>query len=279
MANSIKIRAKAKGDEVTVKALMSHPMETGLRYNSRGLLIPVRIVERFTCRIGDEVAFSAELEPAIAANPYLGFSLRLEASADLSFEWVDTNGDVYPNAPELLDGLDNAFAGYGSIELGSFARKTGQEIDFGLTTRETAKMISEAGVRIVDLPPSDFDDPFGTATGSGVIFGATGGIGSATARLLHERGCALHLVARDESRLAPFAHELGAHREPRLEPAADDVAGGEAAGGMAEQLPQERAAQQLQGQAEGLLVQVLVLHHLHCRHLVDRVHAVGADEP
>ena len=43
-----------------------------------------------------------------------------------------------------------------------------------------------------------------------VIFGATGGIGSATARLLHERGRPLHLVARDESRLAPFAHELGA---------------------------------------------------------------------
>lgn len=43
-----------------------------------------------------------------------------------------------------------------------------------------------------------------------VIFGATGGIGSATARLLHDRGRPLHLVARDESRLAPFAHELGA---------------------------------------------------------------------
>ena len=43
-----------------------------------------------------------------------------------------------------------------------------------------------------------------------VIFGATGGIGSATARLLHSRGRGLHLVARDESRLAPFAHELGA---------------------------------------------------------------------
>jgi NAD(P)-dependent dehydrogenase (short-subunit alcohol dehydrogenase family) len=43
-----------------------------------------------------------------------------------------------------------------------------------------------------------------------VIFGATGGIGSATARLLHARDCKLHLVARDESRLAPFAHELGA---------------------------------------------------------------------
>ena len=43
-----------------------------------------------------------------------------------------------------------------------------------------------------------------------VIFGATGGIGSATARLLHANGRNLHLVARDESRLAPFAHELGA---------------------------------------------------------------------
>ena len=47
-------------------------------------------------------------------------------------------------------------------------------------------------------------------TGRIVIFGATGGIGSATARLLHARDCKLHLVARDESRLAPFAHELGA---------------------------------------------------------------------
>ena len=28
---SIKIRAKAKGDNTTVKTLMSHPMETGLR--------------------------------------------------------------------------------------------------------------------------------------------------------------------------------------------------------------------------------------------------------
>lgn len=85
----------APGEIFEVRTIIGHPMETGLRYNSSGLLIPVRIVERFTCRIGDEEAFRAELEPAIAANPYLGFSLRLERSADLSFEWVDTSGDVY----------------------------------------------------------------------------------------------------------------------------------------------------------------------------------------
>jgi len=49
-----------------------------------------------------------------------------------------------------------------------------KDVDFGLTTRELAKMISEAGVDLPNMPKSDFDDPFGTATGSGVIFGATG---------------------------------------------------------------------------------------------------------
>lgn len=43
-----------------------------------------------------------------------------------------------------------------------------------------------------------------------LIYGGTGGIGSATARLLHERGYDLHLVARDEGRLAALAKELGA---------------------------------------------------------------------
>lgn len=43
-----------------------------------------------------------------------------------------------------------------------------------------------------------------------VIFGATRGIGEATARILHGRGRPLHLVARDESRLLPLAQELGA---------------------------------------------------------------------
>jgi len=61
-----------------------------------------------------------------------------------------------------------------------------KDVDFGLTTRELAKMISEAGVDLPNMPKSDFDDPFGTATGSGVIFGATGGVMESALRCVIE---------------------------------------------------------------------------------------------
>jgi len=51
-----------------------------------------------------------------------------------------------------------------------------KDVDFGLTTRELGKMLREAGIDLPAMPKSDFDEPFGTATGSGVIFGATGGV-------------------------------------------------------------------------------------------------------
>ncbi|HJW75801.1 MAG TPA: NADH-dependent [FeFe] hydrogenase, group A6 [Thermoleophilia bacterium] len=51
-----------------------------------------------------------------------------------------------------------------------------KDVDFGLTSRELAKMMHEAGIDVPSLEKSDFDDPFGTATGSGVIFGASGGV-------------------------------------------------------------------------------------------------------
>ena len=61
-----------------------------------------------------------------------------------------------------------------------------KDVDYGLTTRELAKMIREAGIDLPTLAKSDFDDPFGTATGSGVIFGATGGVMEAALRTVIE---------------------------------------------------------------------------------------------
>jgi len=61
-----------------------------------------------------------------------------------------------------------------------------KDVDYGLTTRELAQMIKEAGINLPDMPKGEFDDPFGTATGSGVIFGATGGVMEAALRTVIE---------------------------------------------------------------------------------------------
>jgi len=66
-----------------------------------------------------------------------------------------------------------------------------KDVDYGLTTRELAQMISEAGIDLPAMPKSDFDDPFGSATGSGVIFGATGGVMEASLRTIIELVCGI----------------------------------------------------------------------------------------
>ncbi len=61
-----------------------------------------------------------------------------------------------------------------------------KDIDFGLTTRELAQMIRESGIYLPELEKSEFDDPFGDASGAGLIFGATGGVMEAALRTVLE---------------------------------------------------------------------------------------------
>jgi NADH-quinone oxidoreductase subunit G/[NiFe] hydrogenase diaphorase moiety small subunit len=61
-----------------------------------------------------------------------------------------------------------------------------KDVDYGLTTREMAQMIKEAGIDLTHLPKSHFDLPFGDASGAGLIFGATGGVMEAAIRTVVE---------------------------------------------------------------------------------------------
>lgn len=61
-----------------------------------------------------------------------------------------------------------------------------KDVDYGLTTRELARMIKEAGINLPEMPKSDFDSPFGEASGAGLIFGATGGVMEAAVRSVYE---------------------------------------------------------------------------------------------
>ena len=57
-----------------------------------------------------------------------------------------------------------------------------QDVDASITTRELARMIRMYGVDFINLPDESFDDPLGTYSGAGTIFGATGGVMEAALR-------------------------------------------------------------------------------------------------
>ena len=81
-----------KGDTVEIKALILHPMETGFRPGTNGRIIPRNIIEHFTCTYNGVEVFSAELHPAISANPYLSFFTVATESGTIAFEWRGDNG-------------------------------------------------------------------------------------------------------------------------------------------------------------------------------------------
>ncbi len=60
------------------------------------------------------------------------------------------------------------------------------DVDWALTTRELARMITRAGIDISRLPEEEFDDPLGKSTGAATIFGTTGGVMEAALRTVYE---------------------------------------------------------------------------------------------
>ncbi|MGZ5852978.1 MAG: thiosulfate oxidation carrier complex protein SoxZ [Xanthobacteraceae bacterium] len=89
----INIPPKVKrGDTFEIKTLISHIMETGFRTTNTGQLVPRDIITNFSCKYNDEEIFSAELFPAISANPYITFFTVATESGSLTFNWTGDNG-------------------------------------------------------------------------------------------------------------------------------------------------------------------------------------------
>lgn len=94
MAKSIKLRAKSKKGVVTVKALMNHPMETGLRKNKKtGKLIPEHHIQEVTAKSGDNTVLDAVWGGAISKNPYLSFKYSGSKGDSITLSWVDNLGN------------------------------------------------------------------------------------------------------------------------------------------------------------------------------------------
>ncbi len=93
--SEMKIRAKIEGDETVVKCLMTHPMETGMRKDSKtGELIPAHFIQEVICKHKDRVVLKASFSGGVSQNPYLSFKFKGGAAGDpLEISWTDNKGE------------------------------------------------------------------------------------------------------------------------------------------------------------------------------------------
>ena len=93
---SIRIRARQKNGITTVKALISHPMETGQRQNSKtGELIPAHFIQEVVALHDDTVLMKTHWGPGVSKNPYVAFKYQGGHPGDeITLTWVDNQGQT-----------------------------------------------------------------------------------------------------------------------------------------------------------------------------------------
>ncbi len=87
-------KAAKRGEVMEIRALVSHPMESGFRPDSSGTLIPHNIIREFVCAYNGEEVFRADFFPAVAANPFVSFTTVATESGTISFTWTSDTGET-----------------------------------------------------------------------------------------------------------------------------------------------------------------------------------------
>ena len=95
MASSIRPRAWMKNDVANVKALISHPMETGMRKDkATGGKIPAHYIQDLIITHNGEEVLHGYLGPAVSKNPFLNFKFKGAKKGDsLTISWADNLGN------------------------------------------------------------------------------------------------------------------------------------------------------------------------------------------
>ena len=94
MGNPMKIRAAVKDGITEVKILMQHEMETGLRKDADGTLVPAWFITEVKAQYQGRVVLEAQFGQSISKNPYLLFRFKGGAVGEkISVNWVDNKGD------------------------------------------------------------------------------------------------------------------------------------------------------------------------------------------
>lgn len=95
MARPIRMRVRLDGDVAEVRALIDHPMETGLRKDpGTGESIPLHFIQNLTISLNGKPVLETQWGQAIARNPYVQLRIHgVKPDDEVSIEWVDNQGE------------------------------------------------------------------------------------------------------------------------------------------------------------------------------------------
>ncbi len=100
MADPMRLRATEKDGVVDVKILMRHDMETGLRKDANGKVIPAWFITLLNIQAQGKDVFNAQFGSAVSKDPFLNFKYKGAKGDRLVVSWVDSKGDK--STDELL---------------------------------------------------------------------------------------------------------------------------------------------------------------------------------
>ncbi|OAN49783.1 thiosulfate oxidation carrier complex protein SoxZ [Paramagnetospirillum marisnigri] len=84
-----------KGEVIEIKTSITHDMESGQRKDESGKTLARRIINKFVCKYNGAEVFRMDLQPAVAANPYIAFFMVASESGKIEMFWYDDNGETY----------------------------------------------------------------------------------------------------------------------------------------------------------------------------------------
>lgn len=94
MAEPMKIRATLKGSSAEVRVLMAHPMETGLRKDTAGAVVPAHFIQEMTVKVNGKTVIEGQISQAVSRNPVFSFRLTGVKPGDkLEIAWLDNRGE------------------------------------------------------------------------------------------------------------------------------------------------------------------------------------------
>ena len=78
------------GENVKIKTLAEHEMETGVRRdNITGIIYPRLIIQSVIVKYNGKIVFKANWFSGVSANPYLAFYITAKESGLIEIEWKD----------------------------------------------------------------------------------------------------------------------------------------------------------------------------------------------